>query len=225
MSGRGHGRRRELPGARQALLLAGLCLMALALVWVVAELVPAARVRDVVALREFTQLDGQKVGTVARFVLHLLDPPLFAIWGAVLVLVALVRERARVALAVALVLTLAPLSADRLKPLLAHPHARLGEVTIGAASWPSGHATAAAALALCAVLVAPKRMQLHVGALGAAFALAAGCAILIQQWHLPSDVLGGYLMAGLWTALAVAGVGFSERRRSSTARATAAPAR
>ena len=229
MPERGGGRRRaELPSARQALWLAVLCLIALALVWVVAQLVPAARARDVVALRDFTQLDGPKVGTVARFLLHLLDPFLFVIWGAVLVLVALARERARVALAVAIVLTLAPLSADRLKPLLAHPHSRLGEVGIGVASWPSGHATAAAALAMCAVLVAPERMRLRVAVLGTAFALGAGCAMLIREWHMPSDVLGGYLLAGLWTALAVAGVRFSERRDPSRARpasTTARPAR
>jgi membrane-associated phospholipid phosphatase len=218
MPGRGGGRRRgELPSARQALWLAGLCLIALALVWVVAQLVPAARARDIVALRDFTQLDGPKVGSVARFVLHLLDPMLYVIWAAVLVLIALARERGRVALAVAVVLTLAPLSADRLKPLLAHPHSRLGEVGIGAASWPSGHATAAAALAMCAVLVAPARMRLRVAVLGAAFALGAGCAMLIREWHMPSDVLGGYLLAGLWTALAVAGVRLSERRASSRA--------
>jgi len=218
MPGRGSGRRRgELPSARQALWLAGLCLVALALVWLVAQLVPAARARDIIALRDFTQLDGPKVGTVARFVLHLLDPILYVIWAAVLVLFALARERGRMALAVAVVLTLAPLSADLLKPLLAHPHSRLGEVGIGAASWPSGHATAAAALALCAVLVAPARMRLRVGVLGAAFALGAGCAMLIREWHMPSDVLGGYLLAGLWTALAVAAVRFSERREPSRA--------
>ena len=226
MPGRGGGRRRgELPSARQALWLAGLCLIALALVWAVAQLVPAARARDVIALRDFTQLDGPKVGTVAGFVLHLLDPALFVIWGAVLVLVALARERGRVALAVAVVLTLAPLSADWLKPLLAHPHSRLGEVGIGSASWPSGHATAAAALAMCAVLVAPERMRLRVGVLGAAFALGAGCALLIREWHMPSDVLGGYLMAGLWTALAVAGVRLSERRDPSRARPASTAAR
>jgi membrane-associated phospholipid phosphatase len=218
MPGRDRGRRRgELPSARQALWLAGLCLIALALVWVVAQLVPAARARDIVALRDFTQLDGPKVGSVARFVLHLLDPMLYVIWAAVLVLIALARERGRVALAVAVVLTLAPLSADRLKPLLAHPHPRLGEVGIGAASWPSGHATAAAALAMCAVLVAPARMRLRVAVLGAAFALGAGCAMLIREWHMPSDVLGGYLLAGLWTALALAGVRLSERRAPSRA--------
>jgi membrane-associated phospholipid phosphatase len=227
--GRGGGRRRgELPSAQQALWLAGLCLIALALVWVVAQFVPAARARDILALRDFTQLDGPRVGTVAGFVLHLLDPALFVIWAAVLVLVALARERGRVALAVALVLTLAPLSADRLKPLLAHPHSRFGEIGIGAASWPSGHATAAAALALCAVLVAPARTRLLVGVLGAAFALGVGCAMLIREWHMPSDVLGGYLLAGLWTAVAVAGVRFSERRDPSRARpasTTARPAR
>src|SRR5205823_9520771 len=114
--------------------------------------------------------------------------------------------------AVAIVLTMAPLSADRLKPLLAHPHSRLGEVGIGVASWPSGHATAAAALAMCAVLVAPERMRLRVAVLGAAFALGAGCAMLIREWHMPSDVLGGYLLAGLWTALAVAWLRAAERR-------------
>ena len=38
------------------------------------------------------------------------------------------------------------------------------------------------------------------------FALAVGCALLILAWHMPSDVLGGYLVAVLWMALAVAGL-------------------
>src|SRR5437660_1477546 len=50
-----------------------------------------------------------------------------------------------------------------------------------------------------------------------ALALGAGCAMLRREWHMPSDVLGGYLMAGLWTALAVAAVRFSERREPSRA--------
>src|SRR5438270_928921 len=111
-----------------------------------------------------------------------------------------------------LALALAPLTADALKPLLAHPHASAGAVHIAPASWPSGHSTAALALALCAVLVAPRRARPLVAVAGGAFALAVGCALLIRAWHMPSDVLGGYLVAVLWMALALAGLRAAERR-------------
>jgi membrane-associated phospholipid phosphatase len=209
------GRRVERParsGAGAALLLAALCVAALALVWVVAELVPAAQVRDAVALHDFTRLSGPHVDSAAKTLLHLLDPLLFTIWGVVLVLFALARGRPRVALAVAFVMALAPFTSEILKPLLAHPHVSIGITQVGPASWPSGHATAAAALALCAILVSPYRLRPFVAVLGAAFTLAVGVALLIRAWHMPSDVLGGYLMAALWMALAVAALRASERR-------------
>ena len=62
------------------------------------------------------------------------------------------------------------------------------------------------------MLVAPRRARPVVAVLAGAFALAVGAALLIRAWHMPSDVLGGYLLALLWTALAVAGVRWSERR-------------
>ena len=110
-------------------------------------------------------------------------------------------------------MALAQLTAETLKPLLAHPRVHLATtVHIGPASWPSGHSTAALALAFSAVLVAPARLRPVVAAVGAAFALAVGCALLILAWHMPSDVLGGYLVATLWAALAVAGLRAAERR-------------
>ena len=48
--------------------------------------------------------------------------------------------------------------------------------------------------------------------IGAVFAVAVGCALLILAWHMPSDVLGGYLVAALWTALAVAALRAADRR-------------
>jgi membrane-associated phospholipid phosphatase len=203
----------ERRGVARALCIAALCLLALALIWVVAELVPQARARDSLALRDFVLLSGPHVSAVADFLLSLLDPPMLILWGIALVLCALARARVRVALAVALVLGLAPLSADALKPLLAHPHSHVGAVYIDPASWQSGHATAALALGLCAVLVAPRRLRLAVGALGAAFSLAVGCSLLIRAWHMPSDVLGGYAMAALWMALAVAALRATDARR------------
>lgn len=200
------------PGAGGALGIAGLCVLAMVLLWVVAELVPPMHLRDAVLLRNFTNLEGPQVDSVANFLLKLLEPLLLTIWGIALVLVAIARDRPRVAVAVAVVMGFAPLTADRLKPLLAHSNARAGTIHLGPASFPSGHSTAALALVLCAVLVAPARLRPLVAVIGAAFALAVGCALLILAWHMPSDVLGGYLLAALWMALAIAGLRAAERR-------------
>jgi membrane-associated phospholipid phosphatase len=184
----------------------------------VAALVPATHVKDAVALYDFTLLGRPRVDDLANALLHLLDPLLYMLWGVLLVAVALGRRQPRAAFAVALVLGLAPLTAETLKPLLAHPHARIGGSEITAASWPSGHATAAAALALCAVLVAPQRLRPTVAMLGAMFAAGVGFSLLLLAWHLPSDVAGGYLLGTLWTALAVAGLRATEARSRSSRR-------
>jgi len=200
--------------------LAGLCLVALALTWIVAELVPAVQARDSVTLYHFVLLSHPHVDQLANALLDMLDPAELVLWTLVLAAVALARRRSRVALAVVLVMALAPLSSEALKPLLAHRHAQIGTLHINAASWPSGHATAALALALCAVLVAPARLRPILSALGATFAAAVGCSLLILAWHMPSDVFGGYLLAALWMALAVATLRFAERRRPSAARSS-----
>ena len=203
------------PGAAGALVVAGLCLLGLALTWALAELVPAAQVRDATALHEFTLFSGPPLEQPANALLNLLDPFPFLLAGAILVGVALKRGRPRVALAAAAVLALAPLSAEILKPLLAHPHAAVAHTHISQASWPSGHSAAALALVLCAVLVAPVRLRPPVAILGGLFALAVGASLLILAWHLPSDVIGGYLIAALWAALALAWLRVADRRRAN----------
>jgi membrane-associated phospholipid phosphatase len=221
---RGPERRpRAAPGSpRTALTFAVVCLAALVVTWVLAELVPAFQARDEAALYHFALLGGARVHDAAKLLLHLLDPVLFTIWSLALVAIAVARGRPRVALAAAVVLAFAPITADRLKPLLAYHHAHVARLYHGYASWPSGHATAAAVLALCAVLVAPRRLRSIVALAGAAFALLIGVALLIDAWHMPSDVLGGYLMAALWTALAVAALHLAERRWPERHRRTAA---
>ncbi len=199
-------------GVAGPLAVAGLCVIALALTWVVAALVPAGHFKDAATLYDFTLLSHTHANGLAKVILLALVPSLYIAWCVVVVAVALVRERPRVALACGLVLTLTPITAEALKPLMAHAHARIGGVTVGAASWPSGHASAALALVLCAVLVAPARRRAIVAALGGAFALAVGCSLLIQAWHMPSDVVGGYLLATLWTAVAIAGLRAADQR-------------
>ncbi len=206
---RGVGERR---GAAVPLALAGLCVLALALVWALAELVPAVQWKDARLLYDFTLLSRPGVDGPANFLLHLLNPLQFVLWGVALMAVAVARERPRVAVAVAAVMGLAPLTAETLKPLLAHPHVSVGGVFIGAASWPSGHSTAALALVLSAVLVAPPRWRALVASIGAVYVVAVACSLLILAWHMPSDVLGGFLLATFWMALAVAVLRFVDRR-------------
>ncbi|MEA2315235.1 MAG: hypothetical protein QOI03_1927 [Solirubrobacteraceae bacterium] len=193
---------------RAPLGVATLCALALALVWALAEFVPGARVRDGVALHDFTALSRPAVDGVARTLVHALNPLPLALWGAALICIALARRSPRTALAVAGVIGFAQITAEALKPLLSRPRAY-----VGPDSWPSGHSTAALALAAAVVLVAPRRLQPVAAAAGVAFAAAVGCALLILGLHMPSDVLGGYLVAALWSALVVAALRVAERRR------------
>jgi membrane-associated phospholipid phosphatase len=181
--------------------------MAMVATWTLAELVPAVQLRDAVALNDFTKLSRPGVDVLGNHLLHLLDPRLYTIWALLIVATAFLRGRPRVAVAVAVVLPAAPGLAELLKPLLAHPHDSVGFEWVGPASWPSGHATAAMTLALCALLVAPHRWRPLVAAVGGAFAVAVGCSLLILAWHMPSDVLGGYLLAALCVSLAVVALG------------------
>jgi membrane-associated phospholipid phosphatase len=160
--------------------------------------------------------DLKRTGSLANFIAHLCNPKPYVYLAAVPVLVALGRRRPRVALAIGAVLFGANATTQLLKPLLAHPRAGLVlsglPVRIGAASWPSGHATAAMSLALCSVLAAPARWRPLVATLGAAFAVAVSYSFLSLAWHFPSDVLGGFLVAGAWTLLAVAVVSTADAR-------------
>lgn len=156
------------------------------------------------------------VGRLAYFVAHLCDPNPYLYFAAIPVLIALLRGRWRVALAITAIVVGANVTTQLLKPLLAEPRAAWlvpGSLRISPASWPSGHATAAMALALSMVLAVPARFKPLAAALGAAFAIAVSYSFLALGWHYPSDVFGGYLVAGIWTLLAVAAVFATDRSR------------
>jgi membrane-associated phospholipid phosphatase len=208
-------------GPAGALALCALCVLAGAVVWALASFVPAVRVKDALLLEHINLHNNGPVSSLAGHLIHLLEPVLFILWGIALVSISLARERPRTAVAVVAVMAFAPLSAEVLKPLLAHPHLPAGEVHIGPASWPSGHSTAASALALCAVLVAPPRLRPVVAPLALAFAVAVGTALLIRGAHMPSDVLGGLLLGGFWAALALAALRAADRRKPAREPASA----
>ena len=64
----------------------------------------------------------------------------------------------------------------------------------------------------------PARVRPVVAVLGGLGVLAIGCSLLILEQHMLSDVVGGYLIAVLWMALALAALRTAERRRPGASR-------
>jgi membrane-associated phospholipid phosphatase len=188
------------------LLVAFACLLAMAVTGLLALGSPGAHERDAAMLHAFVALDRPRVHGAVVVLAHLADPAPYLLIGAALIGWALLRGLSRRAGAVAALLVLTGASTQALKHLLSQPRfeAWLGAHQVGATSWPSGHSTAAMTLALCAVLVAPAALRPAVAVLGGAFAAGVGYAVVVLAWHFPSDVVGGFLMAGTWTALTVA---------------------
>ena len=197
-------RRAQLPVVPLLVALVGL--LALAVVGLLALATPGGHLRDAAMLHGFAGLDRPRIHGLVVALASLADPAPYLAVGLALIVVAVRRRRPWRAGAVAALLVVTGASTQVVKHLLAQPRfeAWLETHQVGAASWPSGHSTAAMTLALCAVLVAPAALRPLVAVVGGAFAAGVGYAVLVLAWHFPSDVLGGFLMAGTWTALAVA---------------------
>lgn len=165
-------------------------------------------------LRGFAGLHRPRVDQVTNFIAQLCDPKPYVYLAAIPVIVALVRRRPRVAVMVGLIMLGANATTQVLKPLLAAPRAfATPSLMISPSSWPSGHATAAMSLALCAVIAAPARLRPIVAAAMAAFAVAVCYSFLELGWHYPTDVLGGFGVATAWALLGAGSLWWLEARR------------
>ncbi|UTI63202.1 phosphatase PAP2 family protein [Paraconexibacter antarcticus] len=195
-----------LRNPKNALLAALACLAGLTVTGIFAYLVPIAQARDSATLRGFVALNRPRVTELIAHVAHLADPRPYAVIGLTLAGVAFCRRKGRVGVAIIFLLFLTGATTQTLKQGLAQPRFSdwLGNGQIAAASWPSGHATASMTLAFCAVLAAPPIARPTVAAVGALFAVSVSYSILALGWHFPSDVIGGFFVASMWTALAVA---------------------
>jgi membrane-associated phospholipid phosphatase len=202
--------------AQLAVLGAALGVILLVLTWYGAFRVAVVARADASVLGGFAGLQGRFVNRLADELANLADPKPFVVLAAVIVLVALIRRRGRVAVAAGAIMLGANVTTQILKAVLhdQHPVAfRIaGKLQVVGSSWPSGHATAAMSLALCAVLVARARWRPMLAAAGAAFAVAVSFSFLTLVWHYPSDVLGGFLVAATWTLMGVAAVWTADAR-------------
>jgi membrane-associated phospholipid phosphatase len=202
---------------RARLALSGACIGVLLLVaiWYAAHQIGIVRRADASVLNGFVGLGRPRLDRLTNAIANLCNAKPFVFLAALPIVVAFVRGRPRVAITLTLILLCANEATELLKPLLAGPHDPVPGVSVSDASWPSGHATAAMSLCLCWVIAAPARLRPAVAAVMAAFAIAVSYSFLELGWHYPSDVLGGFLIATVWTLLGIAALTLYEQRRPS----------
>ena len=201
---------------RTAALGAGVCLALLAVVWFAAFHIGFFERADQSTFVQFGDLHGHGgIEWVAHDMVSLINVDHYAIWVAALIVITLLRGRPRSAFAAGVIILGANATTEVLKHVLATP--RLGWF-VPPASWPSGHSTAAMALALAAVLRAPARLRPAIATAGAGLAVAVGYSVVATGMHYPSDVLGGFLMAAGWGLATVAALLGAERWRPSSVR-------
>lgn len=192
--------------ARAPLAACLACVVALvALTFLAYEVGPSARL-DAHLLAKLAAHHHSPLGTLADGIAHLADPLPLLVLLAGACGIALWRRRPREALAAAAVVAGANVTTELLKVALAHPRYQpvLNPEEVGYAAFPSGHATAAASIALAYLLVVPARWRAATALLGAGFVFAVGCSVVVLDWHFPSDVLGGLLVAAGWGFAALA---------------------
>jgi len=127
---------------------------------------------------------------------------------------------------VVLLIGITSVSSQLLKVVLAYPRyeGTIGGADVAPEAFPSGHSTAAMAIALCLVLAAPARLRPLAALVGAGFALGVAFSVIALGWHFPSDAVGGFLLASGWALVLMAGLAYLDERypaRSGRTRAQA----
>jgi PAP2 superfamily len=199
----GSGNRRYVLEESDRLLALG----ALCAVLVVAMYVVFVRTRfgqriDHAALAGRASLPSESVDG-ADDLLRTVDLASVAILGGGVILVAVMRARFLLATAAAAVIGGANITTQALKALLPRPELLSGQPDIDVGNtFPSGHATVAASIAVAALLVAPRRFRGAVAVVGVLYAAAVGVATLTAGWHRPSDAIAAVGVVVGWGALA-----------------------
>ncbi|GGQ63900.1 phosphatase PAP2 family protein [Couchioplanes azureus] len=133
--------------------------------------------------------------------------------------IGMVRRRADLAVAAAVLVLGANVTTQLLKTRLDRPDL---DGFPAPNSFPSGHTTAAAAVAFALVLVLPFAVRGTVALAGAGYVTTIAVATVWAEWHRPSDTVAALLIVLAWGALASALV---RARRTGVAGATTRPNR
>jgi membrane-associated phospholipid phosphatase len=120
-----------------------------------------------------------------------------AFLGSALVVIALTRQRVRLAAGVVAAVGGSILTSEFLKHVLYRPTTD-EPTSIAFNSYPSGHATIGMSLALGLVLVVAHHWRWLASIVAAVIAAAFGTGVLTTGWHRPSDALGAFLVCLAW---------------------------
>jgi membrane-associated phospholipid phosphatase len=182
------------------------CLGALVVVAFFAHKVGRAVYLDATVLDDLSAPhEGLRFG-LATVVARLADPvPLLLLTIAVAILGWRWGRRREVLAAVAVVIG-ANLTTQVLKHLFEHHRYQdfLGVEQPWDNAFPSGHTTAAVAVSIALLLVVPPRLLPRATVIAASFSAAVGLSLVVIEWHYPSDVIGGFLVASAWGLAALA---------------------
>lgn len=176
------------------------CAACLALLVLLALGVEAGRHADVRLFAHVSENPRAEGGGLADALASLADPLPITAMLVFACVIAVLGRRPSDALAVLLVVIGANLTTELLKFALAHPRLKtaIGADPFEPSTFPSGHTTAAASIAIAYAFAVPDRLRGLAAATGTAFALAVGASVVVIGWHYPSDVLGGLLVASAW---------------------------
>jgi membrane-associated phospholipid phosphatase len=171
---------------------------------------------DATLLAKFVVDRGSHAEALANSLTFLGDPPALLLMTALACAIGWLRGRPRRVAAALMVIAGANLTTQVLKLALSHPRAReiLGAEHLAWNGFPSGHVTAAASVAIAFAFVVPRRLLPSIAVLGTCFVAAMGWSVLALNWHYPSDVVGGILVAASWGFAALASMRFAAGVRS-----------
>ncbi|MBD3689571.1 phosphatase PAP2 family protein [Nanchangia anserum] len=160
---------------------------ALAAAWGAFVLTRLGQVVDTVAMTATTGALPSLRG-LDRVVLSLVSIPTVVGLMIAAGVIAAVRRRPALAVRAAAIIALAVASTQILKhDILWRPDVGISPAI--ANSLPSGHVTAAATAAVALTIVVPVRIRSLVALAGAAWTALMGIAVVLNEWHRPSDVV------------------------------------
>lgn len=179
------------------------------------------------------QNDTSPLAKVVFPVLTTVTVPVIVVALLIAGIVALLQRRSSMAVHLVVLVAGATLTTQVLKRLVILREVLVPGVEVTPNSFPSGHTTVAAAVAVALTLASPRRLRSVVAIGGAAWTAIAGIGTIAEGWHRPSDVLGALLVVGAWTFLVLAvdallallRVGAEDREPATSAPAGADPDR
>ena len=152
---------------------------------------------------------GSVLRVMDKALLASMDIRFLTLAGLGLLVFGVLRRRTWLGMGVCLALAFAMVIAELLKRILPRPDLApefeaLMKAKDGLNTYPSGHVTFAAGLALGIVILVPTRARPWVSVLGMLLTAMVATAVVVAGWHRPSDAIGGIGLALACLATAAA---------------------